>query len=245
MKKREIIYLTPFENTFESNYLAVRAKENRVYADEVVAILPDVATDHSQYLEWKLRQKTRQRFVNYLKQKSYKNVLDIGCGNGWFTNIIAQNIDGKIIGLDINKEELEQGRRVFLDSRLTFAYGDLFYAEFEEKFDLIVLNAAVQYFPDLTLLFQRLKSLLSARGEIHILDSPFYSTLEESRAAQQRTATYYKQLGFPEMEKYYYHHQLDDLNGWERLYVPPKNMLQKIMNRKDSPFGWYTWKSGE
>lgn len=243
MKKREIIYLTPFENIFESNYLAVRAKENRVYSDEIVATLPYVETNHSQYQEWKLRQKTIQRFVGYLKQKSYKNVLDIGCGNGWFTNIIAQNIEGDIIGLDVNKEELEQGRRVFLSPQLTFAYGDIFQAEFKETFDLIVLNASIQYFPDLKLLFQRLKSLLSNEGEIHILDSPFYSTQKESQAAQQRTIAYYTQLGYPEMGQFYFHHQLSDLEGFKKLYVPQKTILQKIMNRRDSPFLWYVWKT--
>lgn len=241
MNDQKVIFLTPFENTFEGNYLAVRAKENRVYSDKFVKNLPSVPSAHRQFKEWHLRQKTTERFLGYLKKGKYQNVLDIGCGNGWFSNKIAENVSGKVLGLDVNLQELEQGRSVFQNNKLSFAYGDIFQAEFKQPFDLIVLNASIQYFPDLELLFNRLKSLLSDSGEIHILDSPFYPTERECLAAKERTESYYSQLGFPEMSDFYFHHLQSNLKGFKQLYFPKTNLVQKLLKRKDSPFGWFVW----
>lgn len=237
--KKELIYLTPYLAAFEHNYLKVREKEGRVYSDETVLKLPFIGREHSQFLEWSLRAKTLNRFIKYLKGNSYTSVLDIGCGNGWFSNHIANAISGKVIGLDVNKEELEQGNRVFKAENLSFAYGDIFEAEFDQKFDLIVMNASIQYFPDLKLLLNRLKSLLSPFGEIHILDSPFYYNEEACIKAKARTNNYYKSLGYPEMSQFYFHHQISQLNNFKLIYKYSTNPFQKILKGKDSPFNWY------
>ena len=240
--ERKIEYLTEYNPDFEGNYLSVREKENRVYSDSTVLKLPYLETSHLQCAEWQLRVKTTKDFVNYLHNNSFNNVLDIGCGNGWFSNVIANNTNGSVLGLDVNKVELEQANRLFPITNLSFAYGDVFEIDFKQRFDLIVLNASIQYFSDIDMLIKRLKDLLASSGEIHVLDSPFYASELERDKAKQRTVKYYNELGHPEMSKFYFHHLVGQLKGFEVKSKPITNRVFKFIKGKYTPFSWYYFK---
>lgn len=224
---------------FEEKYLKVREKEGRVLSDDQARLLPDYQGASLLVSEWQMRQKTFTRFLAYLKKNSFSSTLDIGCGNGWFTKGIHAYTKGSTVGLDVNAEELEQANRIHHTPGLEFCYGDIFQDIFpDRKFDLITLNASIQYFPDLPDLMQVLYALLEQEGEIHILDSPFYPS-SGIKAAQQRSKDYYTSVGYPEMADEYYHHSLDTLQQFQpkKLYQPSK--LTKFLGRKDSPFSWY------
>lgn len=234
----QIQYLSELK-PFEEKYLKVREKEGRVLSDDQAKGLPKF--EGSAYLvsEWQMRQKTFNRFVTYLKKNDFSTSLDIGCGNGWFTNGIHSHTNGTTIGLDVNAEELKQASRIHQKEGLEFCYGDIFQDIFPGgKFELITLNACIQYFPDLPALMEVLYALLEKEGEIHILDSPFYPS-SGIKAAQERSRAYYTSVGFPEMADEYYHHSLEILSQFQpkKLYQP--NKLNKILGRKDSPFSWY------
>lgn len=225
--------------SFEGSYLAVREKEGRVYSDEKVATLPYLTATDPHFKEWQLRIKTLDRFLPYLADQ-HKNgsLLEIGCGNGWFSSRCAKEV-AKVAGVDVNLSELEQGSRVFKRENLSFYYWDIFTASpFQSKFDCIVLNAVVQYFPNFEGLIRQLKTLLNPKGEIHILDSPFYSK-EEVHAAKQRSDHYYANMGVPEMSAHYFHHQLKSIEMWDVLFSPKRNRFVKLLKGHDSPFAWY------
>lgn len=244
-KTKVVTYLTSNSNNlqlFTEMYLCVRKKESRVLLDEELSILPEIHVENPHFSEWLVRKKSTDRFINYLKsKKNIKSILDLGCGNGWFANLIAKTFPSiYLTGLDVNEHELEQGNRIFQQENLEFIYADIFKLEsnvLEDKFDLIVLNASIQYFPDLPALFLTLKTFLKPFGEIHILDSPFYKKPDLLKA-KQRTVNYYTELGFPEMANYYFHHGLENLNDFEILYQPKKSVLSKILKQQDSPFLW-------
>jgi 2-polyprenyl-3-methyl-5-hydroxy-6-metoxy-1,4-benzoquinol methylase len=174
MKNLHVI--TPILNEFESAYIKVRDLENRVYSDEEAALLP---YSKKQENEWKLRAKSAKRFEDYLaKNHSQSNLLEIGCGNGWFSHLCS-NCVKSVSGVDLNKTELEQAASVFQKDNLNFYYWNIFTdSPFENKFDVIVLNAVVQYFESFDKLLLILQSLLNQNGEIHFIDSPFYISEE-------------------------------------------------------------------
>ena len=187
-------------------YIAVREKEGRLYTDEEVRRLPN-SSRHPD--EWKIRRQTAEALRKALKGK---NVLEIGCGNGWLTNYLDAT------GVDINEFELEQAKRVFGDR---FILGDLC-ALSGKKYDSIIFAASIQYFKNLEII----KKALEIAAEVHIVDSCFYPHHLTAEAAQ-RSRTYYESLGFPEMADYYFHHSLDDL----------KPFNYKILKDK-KPFYW-------
>jgi len=235
-----VLYLTEKRTSFSTNYISVREKEGRILSDQEVYNLPSPLKSNKNYKEWQLRKKSSHRFVFYLKNKNKPlNILDIGCGNGWFSNALAFINNTKVDAIDINIEELEQAARVFNNDNLSFIYADIFesLSPFKVKYDIITLNASIQYFDDLDKLLLTLKSFLKPNGEIHILDSPFYKD-SEIEAAKKRTKDYYKKLGALDMYKYYFHHSNTILKKATILYSPKKGIFKKLFFPKDIPFYW-------
>ncbi|MDC8003231.1 class I SAM-dependent methyltransferase [Aureisphaera galaxeae] len=236
--KNDVAYLTEEIGLFGDSYVAVREKEGRILTDEEVSQLPYVAKENRNAGEWQMRNKSAARFISYLRNKSKSTILEVGCGNGWFSHAMAFG-SHSVVGLDINVPELEQAARVFKKENLQFVYGDLFAIGdvFKHRFDIIVLNASVQYFEDFDRLFGKLKAFLTPKGEIHIIDSPFYPATEVADA-KKRTEEYYKGLGFPEMAQYYFHHSLEAIKDFTFLYRPKNSLWNRALGKKDSPFPW-------
>lgn len=185
-------------------------------------------------------------------------ILDLGCGNGWLANRLAENPTWEVWAVDVNEEELAQGARLFGRENLRFVFADLVSRNavpgtpsrnavpgalagtaFRDTFDVVVLAASMQYFPDLEQLIFPLKKCLKPGGEIHILDSPFYKNEMEQAAARQRTFEYYSQLGVPEMSAFYHHHlwaDVEKLGGVDLNNRLGIKFLQKI--KWLAPFPW-------
>lgn len=199
----------------ENLYLEVRRLEGRILPDKWVKNLPNYPASSLFAQEWRWRKRSLNRLIKRLPKKSGLKILDLGCGNAWMANRLAENPNNSVWAMDLNQEELAQGARLFGRENLLFVYADLLsnLDIFPEssgitipEFDRIILAASVQYFPNLELLIQCLRKILSPTGEIHILDSMFYITAEAQSAAQQRSLAYYTQLGKPEMARHYHHH---------------------------------------
>lgn len=238
-----VYYLSEANRTFESNYISTRKKEDRIYSDEEVKLLPNASSSNPHKNEWKLRRKSMERFISHVQKFNDKlNLLDIGCGNGWFSANIAKQTPLNVYALDINKTELEQAAHVFKLNNLKFIYGNIFENIFDESvFDIITLNSSIQYFDNFNKLIKRLFLFLKEKGEIHIIDSPVYNR-NELAGAKERTARYYISIDFPEMTKHYFHHTFDKLEefNYNILYEPKSFLvkLKKLLGMNDSPFPW-------
>lgn len=238
-----VYFLKEPDDTFERVYLKARQIEGRINDDDVVIHLPGMQQDASLKDEWKWRENSCKRFVRYFKQYPGSKVLDLGCGNGWFTNQLAKNVPGQYLGLDINSHELYQATRMFSTTHCRFAYGDIFSQALPHRFfDMIILNASIQYFQSLPRLIERCRLLLTVHGQIHILDSPFYNSSQAAEQARQRSESYYLNLGTPKMALYYHHHTWGGLSGYkiEVLYDPANfwSKIQKYMYRSANFFPW-------
>jgi SAM-dependent methyltransferase len=242
--KKGVYYLSEYKiNEFENIYLKVREKENRIYNDNLLRTLPDIKSTHPLYSEWKIRKTSLKKITEYLKSKdSILNIMELGCGNGWLTHRLAAVRNSYVIGVDINKVELEQAARVFNSfNNHKFFYADIFADYFElGDFDIIILASSIQYFCNINYLMERLFYLLKRKGEIHIIDSPIYNSSEIYKA-RQRTGKYYKKMGCPEMSAFYFHHSINDLEIYDPvlLYNRKKgNFFSKFFKNPDSPFPW-------
>jgi trans-aconitate methyltransferase len=242
---------------FEEQYLAAREKEGRLYGMDQVRRLPNVRRSDPYYEEWKLRRKSAARFVKYLCLESRcTRILEVGCGNGWFANYILQNYflahppsaplpSFQLLGQDINAFELKLAEEAFPDKRLKWTNENIF--SITGEFDLIVFNASFHYFSEITALLAHLDEQLAAHGDIHILDSPFYETMEELKAARQRTEKYFSGLGYPRLASIYTPHLYSELEelGFGTFYRPKKrNLFQKLFRIRSSPFPWLVYQKG-
>ena len=229
--------------SFEDLYVKIRELEGRIFSDNQVKELPNVSRNNPYYREWHLRSQTTERILAYLKTlKMPLKILDLGCGNGWFTAKLANLEQVEVLGLDINSRELEQANRVFQLPNLRFDYGDIFKDIFpEQSFHICTINSAMQYFPDLDKLLNRLNYFIVEKGEIHLLDSLVYPPYQVE-STKERSRRYYRELGVEEMADHYFHHSFDDLrNHSYDLFFNPlsiKNNLKKLIGLKVSPFPW-------
>ena len=249
-RQNGVYILSEIKDDFESIYLKVREKEKRVYSDDELQNLPFASESNPHKKECDIRAKSYSRFSKYLELKNQSlNILDLGCGNGWFSGQLSKSFNHKFYCVDVNYTELKQGRRVFESDNLIFIYADIFSSKFPENFfDIIILNASIQYFSNTKQFLDKLISLINKNGEIHIIDSPIYSE-QEAIKAKQRTQSYYSSLGFQEMIKNYFHRSWNEFTeyNFEILYSPGSAIrkLKKMFLINDSPFPWIRIKNDQ
>jgi len=225
-------------NSFEDLYINAREKEQRIYTDGQLLLLPDIAPSHPYYKEWLVRKHSSERLIKYLKSKGKPlNILEIGCGNGWLSARLSEIENSTVTGLDINQVELTQANTVFKKSNLQFIYGNIADNIFpDQKFDVVVFAASLQYFPSLAI-FNSIFPILSPQGEIHIVDTPFYKPRLVA-AARERTRAYYTALHVPEMADRYHHHSVDELKKMDHIFLyDPNSFINKLL-RRSHPFPW-------
>ncbi|HNR55775.1 MAG TPA: methyltransferase domain-containing protein [Flavobacteriales bacterium] len=223
---------------FADLYGQVRDAERRLLTDEEVRALPngDALWNAD---EWRIRARGARRLVHVLEQEDRPlKILDVGCGNGWLTNLLHQQ-GHMTTGIDAFTAELEQAARLFPGP--DFARADLITSELpKEHYDVIVFAASFQYFADAAGTLARCRELLGARGEVHILDTILYQSRTEVEDARTRSTNYYAELGFPEMAGHYHMHRLSDVQaaGRCRILSAPGGMDRTLarFGRPASPF---------
>lgn len=231
---------THTKNDFSTLYYLLRKAEERIYADEEVRLLPVISEHHRHYKEWVVRKASCDKLVKYLSDKKRDlQILEVGTGNGWLSARLAAVPGMKVIGIDVNREELDQAIRVFKDIiNLEFYNCSLDDGLMKDlKFDVIVFAASIQYFFPLEKVLGNATNMLKPGGEIHIIDSNFYSQ-KELEAAQQRTNDYYQSIGFPEMSGQYFHHGNEELARYDvEILYDPHSFMNRLKQNK-SPFYW-------
>ena len=222
---------------FEKAYLIVREKEGRVLTSEQIKKLPQSPNEADASM-WALRRKTISRFLKYLQDKKKSRILEVGCGNGFFSNLLSEQ-GHAVSAVDVNLTELKLAAKTF-NSGTKWYYLDVMESSVPgAPFDLVVFNASFHYFGDPEKLIAKCMEMLTEKGEIHILDSPFY-TAKQKEPAHQRSADHFEKMGCKDMSNFYHHHDSSILNkfGVKCLYAP-KPLLNKLLRVKDSPFHWF------
>ena len=218
-------------DNFEKSYHNLRLSEQRIYTNEQIAKLPDIDPKHIHYNEWSIRKKSSEQLIKLLEKKKQKlNIFEAGCGNGWLSAKLATLKNATVTGIDVNRIELMQAVTTFEKiNNLNFIYGNISDCELNpHSFHVIVFAASLQYFSSLNTIITKALSLLTADGEIHIIDTPFYNKNEVINAAK-RTKDYYVSIGFEEMSKYYFHHCLSELNQFNyKIIFDPSSIFNKL-----------------
>jgi ubiquinone/menaquinone biosynthesis C-methylase UbiE len=227
------------DTTFEKLYLLIRQEEQRVYSNAELMNLPDIDANHKHHYEWSVRKESCKNLTTYLKKKNqFLKILEIGCGNGWLSHKLAEIPRTEVIGLDINLTELQQAANVFTNGNLQFVYGDIRENILQNrKFDIIIFAGSIPYFSSLTEIIHTSLESLTPGGEIHIMDSFFYNT-ENVETAKQNCRKYYRNMGFPDMANYYFHHLLSDMNQFNCTVMQQQHSFFKKLFLKRSVFPW-------
>ena len=90
--------------------------------------------------------------IEKIKFSGKESLLDIGCGNGAVSALLAGNIpDGSVVGIDSSESMIESAKQRFPVSmylNLNFCVMDAAHRNFTDKFDVAFSNASLHWIKD-------------------------------------------------------------------------------------------------
>lgn len=104
---------------------------------------------------------THKKYIEALRIKDARKVLELACGRGGFTNVLAENTSGEVLGIDISRSQLSHTKR-FKRPNLRFKRHDIMKIdELGEKFDAVVFMDADCYLPDKRLAVEKISKIMN------------------------------------------------------------------------------------
>lgn len=105
-------------------------------------------------------------------------ILDLGCGSGFFSRIVAEQCQAEIVGVDVDKQLLDGARGLARDQNLGIEYvvGDVTATAFADgSFDLVMCAIMLEAYPDVTLPLSEMKRVCKEGGAVAAIE-PFYQS---------------------------------------------------------------------
>ena len=113
-----------------------------------------------------IQEKMATKLISLINRNSFNSVLEIGSYSGILTKKIIEKIDfNSYLALDI-VDSFEKIKN--LNSKIRFHKEDIETFETQEKFDLIIANASLQWCNDFSKTIEKLKTFLTDDGVLAI-----------------------------------------------------------------------------
>lgn len=93
-----------------------------------------------------VQRRVADELITRIEQGNYSNILEIGCGTGYYTLLLKEKFDtARIKAIDLSGEMIEVAQNRLRDRGIEFTIVDAEMADLEDKYDLITSNAAFQW----------------------------------------------------------------------------------------------------
>lgn len=114
----------------------------------------------------KIQKKMAETLLTLLSRNNYKNILEIGCGTGFLTELVNKKIKFEsYMAVDIVEECRDY--IININSDIEFVNADIeYYLQNLDKYDLIISNAAIQWVSNFEKTVNRLRDNLNSNGEL-------------------------------------------------------------------------------
>ncbi|MBS1850020.1 MAG: methyltransferase domain-containing protein [Acidobacteria bacterium] len=127
-----------------------------------------------------------EKTIRRMDLRPGERVLDLGCGSGWATRLLARLVGegpegfGQVVGLDISDEMVRLARATSKDfDNILYVWGSAQQIPWEENFfDKVLSVESFYYYPDQERALAELFRVLAPRGRLFILinlykDNPY------------------------------------------------------------------------
>ena len=103
-----------------------------------------------------------ERYLNFIEAHDIKTILDVGCGSGYITNIIANHFPSiKIVALDFSST-INHGKQVAKEMNIknvTWMQTNFLEYNSSTTFDLVLSNGSIHHMPEFDTAVDKVKSL--------------------------------------------------------------------------------------
>ncbi len=107
-------------------------------------------------------------FLNLIKNKKFKTLIDIGCSNGSFLKYISDKLPSKnYIGTDTKKELIAFAKKK--NKSIKFIYDDITKSNYKIKADIIHCAGVLNNFDNVEKFLTQLMKRCNSKGQIFIL----------------------------------------------------------------------------
>ncbi len=234
---------TPEEIARGELLMRLDKRENHLYDDAEVREFPTTFSYNLHKEAWKEKSDLFDRFIKYLNKRFPEApqphvVLHLCSGMGWLPAKLAERKDFQVIGLENRKWLLEQATRVFYRTNVKFLYGDILKKPFgPHAFDLIIIDEAMQYFPDLSQLLDSCFACLKSEGEIHLLNNPFYPA-NRIESQQNEQLIRLRQINCEATDPHLFVHSIESLRAYNITLMAKKSGLAQLFGAKKNNYTW-------
>lgn len=109
-----------------------------------------------------------EKFLDWLAAPQDATWLDVGCGNGAFTELVVQSAaPRKVIGIDPSPQQIEHATTRLVSAPVEFRLGTAVDLPFEDsQFDVVVSALAIHFIPDRPAAFREMLRVARPGGII-------------------------------------------------------------------------------
>lgn len=137
------------------------------------------------YGHYKVNGSEKEIILNWIKEVKtvIYNIIDVGCGNGFFSYVLATEFpEINIIGIDSDSQYIDYAKKSFQCNNLEFI--NIGIQELSKhkygKFDCVILSEVIEHLPDVNVSLKSIVDVTSKGGLVIVSTDNLYSTIANS-----------------------------------------------------------------